>query len=173
MNSGAKTMMGGAVEIVDAREDAEAAETAQRWIHEEWGFRIETAEEGRRWFQETCLSHDAPRPVCLVARLEGRVAGTASLLDDDLLGPPYDAASGATPWLAAVYTAPWARGRGVASALINEVLIRAKKDGAGRIWLQTDAAQDLYARFGFQAVGAAQSAESGGEVTVMRLALSE
>lgn len=161
-----------ALEIVDAREDAEAAETAQRWIHQEWGFRIETAAEGRRWFDETYLSHAAPKPVCFVGRLEGRLAGTASLLDDDLLPPPYDPASGATPWLAAVYTAPWARRRGVATVLITAVLERASAVGAPRVWLQTDAAEALYARFGFEAVGAAQSSESGSRVTVMRLGLS-
>lgn len=164
---------GTALEIVDAREDAEAAAAAQRWLHQEWGFRIETEAEGRRWFAETYLSHADPKPVCFVARLEGRLAGTASLLDDDMLPAPYDPASGATPWLAAVYAAPWVRGRGVATALVARVLETAQEVGAPRIWLQTVDAQRLYARFGFEMVGEIHSPEAGQAVRVMRLDLRQ
>jgi ribosomal protein S18 acetylase RimI-like enzyme len=87
----------------------------------------------------------------LVARVDGRLAGCATLA---LAGSPFyelDDPHGATIRMLGVATE--ARGRGIGGALVRECVERARAAGARRMWLHTEpfmeAAHRLYARLGF------------------------
>lgn len=159
-----------APKIVDVRTDWALAEAIARWDHETWGAPGRSVADWLAEWAEAFLSHPDPWPVCFGARVSGAPAATASLVADDGLPPPYNAASGASPWVASVYTAPPFRGRGLARGLVSAVIARAAETGAERLWLYTGGAEPLYAALGFEAVSRATT-DQGERVTVMRRGL--
>jgi GNAT superfamily N-acetyltransferase len=86
---------------------------------------------------------DPARECCLMAEIDGRIAGSATLvkLDD------------ATAKLRIVYVEPWARGRGVGRRLVEELMAFARGAGYIRMKLWTNdvllPARRLYERLGF------------------------
>jgi GNAT superfamily N-acetyltransferase len=89
----------------------------------------------------------------LVAELDGAIVGSAALYAPDAAA--YGDLASATPWpeVRLVAVAPSARGRGVARALVEECIRRARTSGATAIGLHTSrsmhAAMRLYERLGF------------------------
>lgn len=81
-------------------------------------------------------------PLCRIALDGERLLGSASLIDNDDPARPH-----LWPWLAAVWVAPAARGRGVGSALVRAVVGDAARLGIPRLYLGTDQ-PGWYARFG-------------------------
>lgn len=75
---------------------------------------------------------------------DGGIAGTASLIFDDLEGDPRN------PWLASVYVPPEHRKKGIASALVRTVEDAARRLGYTRLYLFTSTAPDLYAGLGWR-----------------------
>lgn len=71
--------------------------------------------------------------------------GTAGLAVDDL-----PSRLDLTPWLAALFVAPAARGRGHATRLIRAVESLARAQGAGTLWLFTWSTVELYERLGWR-----------------------
>lgn len=69
-------------------------------------------------------------PIALVAHHGTTFLGTASLLVSDLDERPQY-----TPWVAAVWTEPDARGQGVAPALIAHACVEASARGHGKVYL--------------------------------------
>jgi GNAT superfamily N-acetyltransferase len=69
-------------------------------------------------------------PIALVAHRGPAFLGTASLLASDLDERPQY-----TPWVAAVWTEPNARGHGIAPALIERACAEALLRGHGRVYL--------------------------------------
>jgi GNAT superfamily N-acetyltransferase len=94
---------------------------------------------------ETVTAAFMPRTFVLLA--DGEPVGTASLAADDL-----DERPDLTPWLAGVFVAPHARGRGFATRLIAAVEQEARAASIATLWLYTLAAEGLYARVGWQTV---------------------
>ena len=84
---------------------------------------------------------------CFVLLAEGEPVGTASLIGSDLSARPE-----LTPWLAALYVRPDARGQGYALDLIRAVEGAARVAGFERIWLYTLAAEALYLKAGWEPV---------------------
>lgn len=86
-----------------------------------------------------------PEKIFLEAREEGVLLGTGALARD-----PED---GRNAEIKAMFTAPAARGRGVAAALLTELEARARAEGVQVLRLETgdrlEAALRLYARAGF------------------------
>jgi GNAT superfamily N-acetyltransferase len=74
--------------------------------------------------------------------------GTASLVVDDAESRP-----DLSPWLASVFVAPEARGRGYARVLVTAVESAARAAGMPTLWLFTDTAEALYADLGWKPVG--------------------
>lgn len=69
-------------------------------------------------------------PIALVAHRSSAFLGTASLLASDLDERPQY-----TPWVAAVWTEPDARGQGIAPALIGRACIEAGERGHASVYL--------------------------------------
>ena len=79
--------------------------------------------------------------------IDGQPVGTASLVRDDL-----DERPELTSWLAGVFVAPEARGRGYAARLIAAVEEAARSALLPIAWLYTNNARGLYKKNGWQAV---------------------
>ena len=74
-------------------------------------------------------------------------------------------------WIGEVVTDKVFRGQGVAKALIQQAIARARQQQMGELWLYTPDQQAFYQRSGWQAVEQRQIA--GEEVTVMVLRLAQ
>lgn len=74
-------------------------------------------------------------------------------------------------WIGEVMTDKAFRGQGVAKALIQQAIARARQQQMGELWLYTPDQQAYYQRSGWQAVEQRQIA--GEEVTVMVLPLAQ
>jgi GNAT superfamily N-acetyltransferase len=88
-------------------------------------------------------------PQIFVLLADGVPVGTASLLAEDLEERP-----DLTPWLANVFVAPEARGRGHAQDLITAVETAARAAAVPTLWLFTHDAERIYARAGWRPVEA-------------------
>lgn len=84
----------------------------------------------------------------VLAEEGGEVLGAAELKIREMdIYPDYEF------WLGGVYVDEPRRGRGVASALVREVLSRARAAGIERLYLQTeDLSGGLYRRHGFEPI---------------------
>jgi GNAT superfamily N-acetyltransferase len=139
----------------------ERVPTIARWHHAEWN-RLNPALtlEAR----EARIRKRANRggiPTTLVALVEDELAGSASLVEDDM-----DTHPELTPWLASVYVPPEFRRRGVASALTRAIEAQAAREGVETLWLWTPDQERLYARLGWTMV--AREPYRGVEATIMR-----
>jgi len=89
----------------------------------------------------------------LVAELDGAIVGSAALYAPD--SAAYGSLASLTPWpeVRLVAVDPSVRGRGVARALVDECIRRARENGADTLGLHTSrsmrAAKQLYERMGF------------------------
>jgi predicted N-acetyltransferase YhbS len=121
--------------------------TLARWHHEEWRELIPewSLEEAER---ELALhTGRAVIPTTLVALAGDRLAGSASLLVDDLPEWPQF-----TPWVASVFVAPEWRGRQVGTRLVNRAVEVAGLAGAPRVYLVTPGQEAFYRRIGWSVV---------------------
>jgi GNAT superfamily N-acetyltransferase len=84
---------------------------------------------------------------CFVLLEGGTPVGTASLTNEDLAERPE-----LTPWLAGVFVAPEARGRGLVRRLITAVEVAAQSAGHRALWLYTSQAERIYQRAGWNTV---------------------
>ena len=88
-----------------------------------------------------------PMPRTFVLLVDDEPVGMASLTADDL-----DTRPDLTPWLAGVFVAPHARGRGHAARLVGAVEAYAVSLGIATLWLYTRSAEGIYARIGWRTV---------------------
>jgi GNAT superfamily N-acetyltransferase len=123
-----------------------AAATGREWAHlySGWGAGAARAE---LLGQDPC----GVLPVTFVAVVDGRCAGTVSLIRDDL--PGYRPVH---PWLASLWVLPDFRGRGLATALIRRAEDHLSAHGYREAWAFTESAQSLFARCGWELVEPAQ-----------------
>lgn len=120
--------------------------TVANWLHTLWWKAEGYAPDHTEAFLRAATGPAAP--CCLIAERDGEPVGTATLDVDDL---PHR--RDLTPWLASVLVAPAHRGDGVATALVDSVLQRARALGHARIWLFTPDAADFYAARGWETAG--------------------
>jgi GNAT superfamily N-acetyltransferase len=78
-------------------------------------------------------------PMTIIALDDGEPIGTAALTDHDM-----ETHRELSPWLGGVYVVPSARGRGVARALVGDVIDRAAAFGVPVLYLYTNGAEGLY-----------------------------
>lgn len=85
----------------------------------------------------------------LVAEVDGKVIGTGGLVL--LRRPPYkENLNGLEGYLMNVYTVPEWRGKGVATAIVSQILSMARRSGAKRVWLHAEPeATRIYEKAGF------------------------
>jgi len=87
-------------------------------------------------------------PTTLIAVENEIVLGAAGLVVNDLSSHPH-----LTPFLASVYVAPEHRGRGVASALVHQMMAVVQELELPTFYLITTDQQRLYGRLGWVAQG--------------------
>ncbi|KMO28835.1 hypothetical protein VQ02_30845 [Methylobacterium variabile] len=130
--------------IVTTSERPDLAPVTARW-------RWEAFAQGQgRTFAEVAAAEAAgpgPMPRTCVLLADGEPVGMASLAAHDL-----DPRPDLTPWLAGVFVAPHARGRGHAARLVAAVEAQAASLGIPTMWLYTRSAEALYARIGWRTV---------------------
>ena len=90
-------------------------------------------------------------PFTLVALDGDLVLGSVSLIVEDLPGWEH-----LTPWLASVFVAPDARGRGVGTAMVEYAAQFASRLGITRLHLFTGGQEDFYRRLGWTALAASR-----------------
>lgn len=83
-------------------------------------------------------------PTTVVAFADDTVYGSASLVKNDLTTHP-----DLTPFLASVYVGEAFRRRGIASALVERVMMEARTLGVAKLYLITPDQQRLYGRLGW------------------------
>lgn len=102
------------------------------------------------WLKKTLPALDTGRLDLLVARLDGRIVGTAQLDADTMPNQPHRAE------VRKLMVHPDIRRRGIARALMGEIEARARARGRTLLTLDTrtgDAAEPLYASIGYQTTG--------------------
>ncbi|WP_333500759.1 GNAT family N-acetyltransferase [Kluyvera genomosp. 2] len=86
-------------------------------------------------------------PLTFIAVEDDRLIGTVGLWRCDLISR-----QDLWPWMAALYVAPEARGRGLAGQLQQHVIDYAAQQGFDELYLYS-ACRDFYERFGWQYIG--------------------
>lgn len=129
------------------------------WIYEEWWEGAEDA--SLETLTDLLRAHLVPDqiPLTLVALLDSRPVGTATLLAHDVGTEQWPQLS---PWMAAVYVDPAFRRRGIGACLVNEIVGRADAMGTQVLYLLTTEREDFYAQLGWQVFDRAE------EKTIMR-----
>lgn len=132
------------------------------WLHAEFGHR------GRGSTLETRIQRVRKRaqrraiPLAFIARENGQIVGTASLVAHDM-----EARLDLTPWLASVYVLPSHRKRGIGAALCRRVTREARRLGFGRLYLITFDKEDFYKALGWKEIQRTQYRRN--KVTIMAL----
>lgn len=113
------------------------------WIYREWWTDVEGASVGT--LADLLRAHSVPHriPLTLIASVDRRPVGTATLLAHDVGTEEWP---DLTPWLAAVYVVPDHRRRGIGAALIQAIVESAAAFGVGTLYLTTVDQEAYYAR---------------------------
>jgi N-acetylglutamate synthase-like GNAT family acetyltransferase len=114
------------------------------WLKEQWGFLepATTLEETIAEFKMRFRPGGIPNAV--VALVDGNLAGTASLIEDDMPQRPE-----LSPWLASIYVHPDFRRRGIAEAMIERIIDEARAIGIKRLYLFTFESGAYYLKRGW------------------------
>lgn len=116
-----------------------------RWHHAQWSKLI------RDWSLATAQAELQAQitqravPATLVLHVDGELAGSVSLLDNDV--PEF---AGRGPWLASLYVAPTLRRHGLGERLLSAAVSHARDCGVTTLYLFTPEHRDFYARNGWQ-----------------------
>ncbi|MBU0914708.1 MAG: GNAT family N-acetyltransferase [Gammaproteobacteria bacterium] len=155
------------MEFLLLADEPSAAETVASWYFEQW------CRATGRYTKEQVLTKVSAAinrnnaPMLILAKLDKELVGAAELKIREMEAyPDYEF------WLGGVYVTSQARGYGVASALVNEALSRARAAGIKQLYLQTeDLTGGLYVRHGF--VPLARVGSKGIDVLVMVTTLAD
>ncbi|MFT4179652.1 MAG: GNAT family N-acetyltransferase [Thermomonas sp.] len=148
------------IEISELR-DMQEAGLAARWIFDAWArFESDETWQANRRDIELALNPTVQMPKFFAARVDGEVAGIASIVPHDL---PIRPALG--PWLANVLVQPQWRRRGIGGKLVQCMMDYARPI-ARPLYLYTFDRADLYQRLGWQVMEADRYL--GRPITIMR-----
>ena len=116
------------------------------WIYHEWWQDVEGASVAK--LKDLLRPNLVPDqiPLSLVASLDTRPVGTASLLARDVGTEQWQHLS---PWLAAVYVVLEYRRRGIGAALVNATAAQAGAMGIEVLYLLTTEREDFYSQLGW------------------------
>ncbi len=137
-------------------------ETVARWQWAEWGH-LDPDDSPAAWIANLRAQTERGSISTTYLALErGELLGIASMVEDDFATHPEF-----SPRLACVYVKPDARGRGVASALVRQVVRVAATIGVQRLYLYTKGARGLYEKLGWQIIATEHVA--GSPITIMAI----
>jgi GNAT superfamily N-acetyltransferase len=137
-----------------------------RYHYEEWGPMRpgETLDDRIARLTGTC--NRSGIPLAVVATDGARLCGSAILVESDMDSRPQW-----RPWLAGVFVVPEFRGRGIGTALVEDITARVRATGLDKYYLYTPSAADFYARMGW--VEIERCVEKGVQVVVMLKSLAD
>lgn len=138
--------MGGGnnIEIVYLADRQDMISTCASWAYGQWGCQSDGSLE-RSVARFTAGANREKPPVTVVAIDHHRPAGMASLWLTD-----YDGRPELSPWLASLFVHPFHRHQHIAEALIKRVELEACRFGYADLFLVTEEAKDLYAKYGWE-----------------------
>ncbi len=122
--------------------------TLARWHHREWGALMRDWSHGDAERELTGHATRRTIPTTLVLLDDDALLGSVSLLDDDA-----SQFRDLSPWLANLFVAPPARGRGLGAGLVGAAQNLARELGVPRLYLFTPEHLDFYQRLGWQRLG--------------------
>jgi GNAT superfamily N-acetyltransferase len=133
-----------AVEVKQLSECPEHLATVGTWIYEEWWRPKHPSPEVVFALLRTHTVRDQV-PFTVVAFTDGVPVGSCSVVENDCVHRPQYA-----PWVAAVYVKPELRGRGIASAILQEAAAIAARGGLDGLYLDClETTAPVYARNGW------------------------
>ncbi len=134
------------------------------WHHAEWSYlNPERTFEERLAEMKLDLAGNAV-PATYFAEIDGQLAGSATILDDDMSTRPE-----LGPWLASVFVDPQYRHRGIASALVRKIMQHATQADINMLYLYTPGQEALYEQLGWQYFS--RENYNGTDVTIMSVRL--
>lgn len=119
-------------------------EQIARWNVEEWPSYFDGNLHNAIAFNAAAMTRHAI-PTCLVAVEDGMLAGTVSLLPEDM-----DIRPGYSPWLASLYVERRFRGRGFARALVAAGMQEARAQGIPVLYVWTRRLRRLFEAHGWR-----------------------
>ncbi|PEI02708.1 GNAT family N-acetyltransferase [Pantoea agglomerans] len=155
------------MQIADLNQHPEYASQTAQLLHSEWSHLPAWSHQPTILKRLTQRNQTASAEFTLIASPNGEtVIATCSVIRyelDDIAAREY--------WIGEVVTDRKFRGQGVAKALIQQAIARAKHQQIGELWLYTPDQQAYYQRSGWRAVEQRQVADEN--VTVMMLHLAQ
>lgn len=136
-----------------------------KWHHAEWSYlNPERSFEERLKDMQLDLAGNAV-PATYFAEVDGKLAGSATILDDDMSTHPE-----LGPWLASVFVDAQYRHRGIASALVRKIMQHAEEAQIKTLYLYTPGQEQLYEQLGWQHF--LSEKYNGTDVTIMSIKLT-
>lgn len=125
-----------------------AAGVVASWYFDEWCRDTGRCTQEQVLAKVTAATQVDRAPLMVLARQAGEWVGAAELkIREMAMFPEYE------HWLGGVYVVEKARGQGVASLLVTEILSRARRAGISKLYLQTEnLTGGVYCRHGFKAL---------------------
>lgn len=132
------------------------------WHHEEWNYlnpgrSLEARIVGMREHIKGNVM-----PATHVAEVEGKIVGSASIVESDMPERPE-----LTPWLASVFVDATARKKGVGRAVVLRVMQHAREAGIKTLYLYTPDREHFYKFMGWQTIE--KLFYHGANVTLMKI----
>ena len=144
-----EAMPPGAVEISHMTPNSPEIRMNAGWRHDEWigdyGFTRDETRDQLDAFVKACVADRTGPEAALIAKVDGALAGTCLLVREEI-----DARHDVTPWLAGLYVAPDARGKGVGRQLVRAIEEHGRRRNVSRLHLYTIGSEGFYARLGWQ-----------------------
>lgn len=116
-----------------------------KWHYLEWGALFPQKSEADFASDLAATLNEAALPLSWVLLLEQQVVGTASILLQDM-----QTNRDLSPWLANIYLAPAARGKGLGKWLVQQVMLQAQQLGLTKLYLFTEDKPEFYQQLGWQ-----------------------
>jgi polyamine oxidase len=157
-----------AIEISEIAAHPQLAPMLARWHTAEWAYLYHGWNYNLAVAEFEAMDRAGVIPTTFIAfdgpdRTPNDVLGSVSVIADDEL----DGFSQVGPWLASLYVAPGARGRGIGGLLTRHCIREARRLGVARLHLFTDNTTDYYRARGWRVVAPAMA--NGHPVTVMAI----
>jgi len=143
----------------------EYLEKLAKWHHAEWSYLNPERSFAERLEEMALDLAGNAVPATYFAEIDGNLAGSATILDDDMSTHPE-----LGPWLASVFVSPQYRHRGIATALVRKIMQHAKQANVETLFLYTPGQERLYEQLGWECY--LRENYNGTDVTIMSIGLT-
>lgn len=130
------------VKIYFLKEKPEVIPVISRWVWEEWSKDRKTLERQEKEYRLKTVTDRVP--LSLVAFFDDEVAGTISIVENDI-----DEILHLKPWIAVNYVGEKFRNKGISTAMLKRAEEVAKDIGIKKIYLGTETTTDFYQKRGY------------------------